>query len=85
MIDGRHNNKGARQYIHCIANAIREKSAAVIANKHFMSLMSHGSQARKTGSEKEPIMVRFERNGIPLLLNCFTSGNERIRRDDSIF
>ena len=33
-----------------------------------MSLMSDGSQARKTGSEKELIMVRVERNGIPSYL-----------------
>lgn len=30
--------------------------------------MSDGSQARKTGSEKELIMVRVERNGIPFYL-----------------
>ena len=33
-----------------------------------MSLMSDGSQARKTGSEKELIMVRVERNGMPCYL-----------------
>lgn len=68
LIDGRDNNKAAREYIHCIADSIREKCAAVIASKHFMSLMSDGSQARKTGSEKELVMVRFERNGIPCYL-----------------
>lgn len=52
LIDDRDNKKAAREYIHCIANAIREKCAAVIARKHFMALMSDGSQARKTGSEK---------------------------------
>ena len=28
-----------------------------------MSLLSDGSQARKTKSDKEMVMVRFERNG----------------------
>ena len=65
LIDGRDNHKAAREYIHCIADAIREKCAAVIASKHFMSLMSDGSQARKTGSEKELVMIRVERNGVP--------------------
>ncbi len=68
LIDGRDNNKAAREYIHCIADSVREKCAAVIASKHFMSLMSDGSQARKTGSEKELVMVPVERNGIPCYL-----------------
>ncbi len=68
LIDGRDNNKAARECIHCIADSVHEKCAAVIASKHFMSLMSDGSQARKTGSEKELVMVRVERNGIPCYL-----------------
>ncbi len=65
MIEGRDDERAASEYVHTIANAIREKCAAIIASSHFMSLMSDGSQARKTNSEKEMIMVRVERNGIP--------------------
>ena len=68
LIEGRDSNKAAREYVHCISDAVREKCAAIIASQHFMSLMSDGSQARKTGSEKELIMVRVERNGIPCYL-----------------
>ena len=65
LIEGRDGNKAAREYVHCIATAIREKCAAVIASQHFFSLLSDGSQARKTGTEKELVMIRVERNGIP--------------------
>ena len=65
---GRDNGKAAREYVQCIVNAVREKCAAIIASQHFMSLMSDGSQARKTGTEKELVMVRVERNSIPCYL-----------------
>ena len=68
LIEGRDNNNAAKEYIHCIADVVRDKCAAVIASKNFMSLLSDGSQARKTGSEKELVMVRVERNGIPCYL-----------------
>ena len=68
LVQGRDDNKAAREYIHYIATAVREKCAAIIASQNFMSLMSDGSQARKTGSEKEMILLRVERNGIPCYL-----------------
>ena len=33
--------------------------------KGVMSILSDGSQARKTGKEKELVLIRCERNGIP--------------------
>lgn len=45
---------------------IREKVAAVIAGKHFMAVLSDGSQARKTGNEKELVLVRTEKEGLPV-------------------
>ncbi len=37
----------------------------ILGSTHFMSLLSDGSQARKTGKEKELVLIRCERNGIP--------------------
>ena len=68
LIEGKDNNKAAKEYVHVLSEIVREKCAAVIASKHFMSLLSDGSQARKTGSEKELVMVRVERNSIPCYL-----------------
>lgn len=45
---------------------IREKVAAVVASNHFLSVLTDGSQARKTGSEKELVLVRTEKEGIPV-------------------
>lgn len=55
-----------REFIHYIAEEIREKVAGVIAGAHFMSVLSDGSQARKTGSEKELVLVRTMKAGLPV-------------------
>ena len=52
--------------MHYIANAINGKVAAVIGLAEFLALLSNGSQVRKVKSEKELVMVRTERNGIPV-------------------
>ena len=57
--------KAAKEYIHSIANAIREKVAAIITNNNFFSILSDGSQARKVKTDKEMIMVRMEKSGVP--------------------
>jgi hypothetical protein len=55
----------AREYISCIASAIKEKVTKIINDKSFFSILSDGSQARKTKDEKELILVRVEREGTP--------------------
>ena len=65
LIDGEHDHRSAKVYISCIADAVAEKCAVILGSKHFMSVLSDGSQARKTKSDKEMVMVRFERNGLP--------------------
>ena len=50
----------AREYIHYIADAIREKLAGIVAEEKFMAMLSHGSQARKTNDEKELVLLRIE-------------------------
>ena len=49
LIEGCDDNQAVKEYIHYIAEAVKEKCAAIIAGKHFMSLLSDGSQARKPG------------------------------------
>ena len=62
--EGKDGGHAAREFIHCIAGAIKEKCAAIIASSHFMSILSDGSQARKTKDEKKLVLVRTARNGI---------------------
>ena len=52
LIDGRDNNKAAREYIHCIADSIHEKCAAVIPSTHFMSLMSMAPKLERRDPKK---------------------------------
>ena len=66
LIEGHDDGKAARESIHYIADTISEKTAMIIGSSNFMSILTDGSQARKTGSEKELVLIRTERNGIPV-------------------
>lgn len=63
LIDGKDDGKSVGEYIDCIAKAVEEKVAAVLVSKNAMSLLSDGSQARKTGADKEMVLIRVERFG----------------------
>lgn len=56
-----------REYIHYIEDTIREKVAGIVANK-FMVMLSNGSQARKTNDEKELVLLRIEKEVVPVYL-----------------
>ncbi|XP_065654267.1 uncharacterized protein LOC136080862 [Hydra vulgaris] len=68
LLEGKDNNKAALEYISCIASAIKEKVAKIVNETNFFSILSNGSQARKTKDEKELIIVRVECEGTPA---CF--------------
>ena len=65
LIERKEDGRTGREFVHCIAEAVKEKCAVILGSTHFMSLLSDGSQARKTGKEKELVLIRCERNGIP--------------------
>ena len=58
LIDGHDSATAAKEFIHYIAAAISEKVAAVVASFHFISILTDGSQARKTKSEKKMVLIR---------------------------
>ena len=60
---GHQDGKAAREFIHYIAEAVCEKCAVVLATSNFMSVLTDGSQARKTGSDKEMVLIRIDRQG----------------------
>ena len=66
LIDGTNSTHSAREFISEIAEAIREKLAIILCNATAFSLLTDGSQARKTGAEKELVMVKTVRNGLPV-------------------
>lgn len=65
LIQGTHSSNKAKEFIHEIADAIRRKIASIICKTPF-SVLSDGSQARKTSSEKELVFVRVVRDGVPV-------------------
>ena len=65
---GKDDTCNVREYLSRITQAIQEKVVVVVAGAHFFATLSDGSQAQKTGSEKELVMVCVERNGKVLFL-----------------
>ena len=58
--------ESTKEYIHYIAEAVKEKVAAIIVSKNFMAILSESSQARKTNNEKELVLVKTVCEGIPI-------------------
>ena len=57
LIQGKHDERSAKEYISAIAQAMEEKCAVVLALKNFMTLLSDGSQARKKKNDKELVLI----------------------------
>ena len=68
LIKDKQDGKAAREFIKYIAFAVVEKVSATISQAKFFSVLSDGSQPKKTGSEKEMILTLIERNGLPCYL-----------------
>ena len=68
LIEGKEDGKAGREFVHCIAEAVQEKCAVILSGTDFFSILSDGSQARKTKAEKELVLIRTERNGIPVYI-----------------
>ena len=68
LIERKEDGRSGREFVHCIAEAVREKSALILGSVDFFSILSDGSQARKTKAEKELVLIRTERNGIPVYI-----------------
>ena len=68
LISGKDDNHAVSEYLGSIVIAIEEKVAVVMASSHFFSLLSDRSQACKTGSDKELVLIRIERGGIPVYI-----------------
>ena len=68
LISGKNDNHAVSEYLGSIATAIDGKVAVIMASSHFFSLLSDRSQAHKTGSDKELVLVRIERGYIPVYI-----------------
>ena len=68
LIQGSEGIKRARELVQEIGDAIRMRIASIVATSTAFSVMSDGSQARKTASEKELVLVRTVRDGCVVTL-----------------
>ena len=64
FVIAKHDEHAAKEYISYLALAVQEKVTGILVKKDFMSLLTDGSQARKTGDDKEMVLLRIEHNGI---------------------
>ena len=65
LIEGNDSATKAAEFVAGLATAIREHLSNILGSAAAFSVLSDGSQARKTGSEKELIYVRTSRAGNP--------------------
>ena len=63
LIIGRDDVKACAQFINCISKAVPEKVAVILTSQNAMSILSDGSQARETKTDKEMVLVRVEKCG----------------------
>nr|XP_047143305.1 zinc finger protein 862-like [Hydra vulgaris] len=68
LIRRKENGSTGREIIKCCADVVREKCAEILKLCNFFSILSDGSQARKTGKEKVLVLVRTGRNEIPIYM-----------------
>ena len=68
LISGKDDNHAVSEYLGSIVTAREEKVAVIMASSHFFSLLSDGSEARKTDFDKELVLIRIERGGIPVYI-----------------
>ena len=57
------DSKATGEYFDVLCKAVTEKVCAIVASENAFSILSDGSQARKTTADKEIVLVRVERNG----------------------
>ena len=58
LMNGCDSSNAAGEFIHVIADAIRDKLAFIMCSVNAFSVLSDGSQAKKTNAEKELVMIR---------------------------
>ena len=70
--DGKCNDKACATFITFMADTMRDDISAILNNLNFFATAEDGSQARKTGTEKELVYVKTVIRGksVELLLKC---------------
>ena len=70
---GKCDGKFAKKLMESIQFAVKERLNLIIEKSNFLSILTDGSQARKTGDDKELVLVRAERNGKEIVQKLYIS------------
>ena len=65
LIQGTDSSNKAREFVKVIADTVLSNITSYLSSVSAFSILSDGSQARKTGREKELVLVRLIKDGIP--------------------
>ena len=68
LINNMDNPKAGRALVAAIGSAVKNRISSILVASPFMSILSDGSQARKTGADKEMILTRTVLKGKPVCL-----------------
>jgi hypothetical protein len=68
LISGADASQKAIEFIRDIATSIKQKVGQMMNSSSFLAVLSDGSQARKTNSEKELILIRLVHSGHPMYM-----------------
>ena len=63
LIEGLDSGAKAKEFINYLADSSRRKLLSILTEASFFSILTDGSQARKTGCKKELILARVVRSG----------------------
>ena len=66
LISGRDDHCACEEYVSYLAESIRDKLAVILSSSKAFSILTDGSEARKTGMEKQLIFVRVICGGITI-------------------
>ena len=66
LIKNMDGSKACGKFVEVLSDVIREKLAVILSSATAFSILTDGSQPKKTGSEKELILIRLERGGLPV-------------------
>lgn len=60
---GKHDHRTAKELFTSIYKAVTERCRKIISDKPCFALLTDGSQARKTGDDKEMVLIQTEHKG----------------------
>ena len=68
LVEGKDDHRAAAEFIKYLADEVRIKIQGLLNSVNYYSVLSDGSQARKVKAEKELLLTRIIKDGLPTYL-----------------